>query len=97
MPSFSTFQRLKIGLGGFISFLGFIILVAVVLTATGATDMESVFQNEVMIGAVGFIGILDVLCGVLLVFREKRLKKLFPSHKKKPNDDVNSSDKSPNN
>ena len=95
LPTFSTSQRLKIALGGFVSFTGFTILVAVILTATGAADMQSVFQNEVMVGGVAFMGFLDVLCGLLLVFREKRIKWLSTSQKKKPDDYVNQPNKTP--
>lgn len=95
MSTLSTSQRLKIALGGFVSFTGFIILVAVILTATGAADMQSVFQNEVMVGGVAFMGFLDVLCGLLLVFREKRIKWLSTSQKKKPDDYVNQPNKTP--
>jgi hypothetical protein len=88
LPALSTNKRLITALGGFVSFTGFLILVIVILTATGAADMKSVFQNGVMIGAVAFLGFLDVFCGVLLIFREKRLKNLFASQKKKTNNDV---------
>ena len=50
--------------------------------------MENVFQNGVMIGAVAFLGFLDVFCGFFLVFREKSLKKLFASKKKKTDNDI---------
>jgi formate hydrogenlyase subunit 3/multisubunit Na+/H+ antiporter MnhD subunit len=88
LSALSTNQRLKTALGGFVSFTGFIILVIVILTATGAADMKNVFQNGVMVGAVAFLGFIDVFCGVLLVFREKRLKNLFASQKKKTSDDI---------
>ncbi len=88
LSGLSTNQRLKTALGGFVSFTGFVVLAIVILTATGTADMNSVFQSGVMVGAVAFLGFLDVLCGVLLVFREKRLKGLFASQKKKPHNDV---------
>lgn len=88
VSAISTSKRLKTALGGFVSFTGFIILVTMILTATGAADIGSVFQNEVIVGIVAFIGFLDVFCGLLLVLREKRLDWLFAPHKKKPSDDV---------
>ena len=88
MSAISTSKRLKTALGGFVSFTGFIILVAVILTATGATDLATVFQSQVMLGAVAFIGVLDLFYGFLLVFQELRLKGLVSSHKKQPDDDV---------
>jgi hypothetical protein len=41
-----------------------------------------------MVGAIAFLGLLDVLCGVFLVSREKTLKELFTSQKNKTNEDV---------
>jgi hypothetical protein len=87
LSALSTSKRLKIALGGFVSFTGFILLVAVILTATKAANLRSVFQSEVMVGAVAFLGFLDILCGLLLVFEEKRIR-LFASQKKKPDDNV---------
>ncbi len=88
LSTLSTNKRLKTALGGFVSFTGFIILVIVILTSTGAADMKNIFQSGVMIGAVAFLGFLDVFCGILLVFREKRLKDLFASQKKKTDKDI---------
>jgi len=87
---------LKTALGGFVSFTGFVILVTMILTATGAVDIGSVFQNEVIVGIVTFIGFLDVFCGLILVLREKSPDWLFAPHKKKPSDDVNEPHKTPN-
>ncbi len=95
LSTLSTSDRLKIALGGFVSFTGFIVLLIVVLTSTGAVDMNSVFQNQVMVAAVAFLGVVDVLCGVLLVFREKRLKWLIAPKKKEANNNVQKPDKTP--
>ena len=88
MSVLSANQRLKTSLGGFVSFTGFIILVIVILTGTDAVDMKSVFQNEVMIGGVAAIGLLDILCGLLVVFRDRKLKLSFTTHKKKTENNV---------
>ncbi len=88
MSTLSTNQRLKIALGGFVSFTGFVILVIVILTVTGAADLKIVFQSGVMVGAVAVLGFLDVFCGGLLFFREKRLKDLFASQKNETDNDV---------
>jgi hypothetical protein len=89
LSTLSTNKRLKTALGGFVSFTGFIILVIVILTSIGAADMKSVFQSGVMIGAVAFLGFLDIFCGVLLfVKEEKKLKELFAPQKKKTDKDV---------
>jgi hypothetical protein len=88
LSTLSTNQRLRIALGGFVSFTGFLVLVIVILAATGPEDMESIFQSGVMIGAVAFLGFLDVFCGFFLVFRETSLNKLFSSKKKKAENDI---------
>lgn len=88
MPTFSSAQRLRIALGGFVSFIGFLILIAVFLTATGAANIESVFQNEFLVTALGLVGIMDVFCGFILFFIDKQNFSLFAFHKKKTNDDV---------
>ena len=88
MPVFSTNKRLKIALGGFVSFTGFLILVVVILTTTGTANLAVVFQSQMMVGAVAFIGLLDVFCGFLLVFQEARVKRLVSSHKQQPDYDV---------
>jgi hypothetical protein len=94
--AFSRNQRLKIALGGFMSFTGFLILAMVILTATGSTNLESIIQNQVVIGVVATLGFLDVFCGILLYFREKNLRLLIPSHKKEPDNYVDQTDKTPN-
>jgi len=93
--TFSRNQRLKIALGGFISFTGFLILAMVILTATGSTDIQSIIQSQVMLGALVTLGILDIVCGVLLYSREKNLRWLIPTHKQKADNDVDQGDKAP--
>lgn len=68
---FTIGQRLKIALGGFISFTGLIILVIVFLVASNAVDINYIIQNEVIIGAIALVGIIDVVCGLFLIFKEK--------------------------
>jgi hypothetical protein len=70
MPYFPLKQRLKIALGGFVSFVGFILLIFVFLTTTKAANLESVMQNELIAVAV-VVGVLDILCGFIL-FRKRR-------------------------
>jgi hypothetical protein len=88
LSNLSNNQRLRTALGGFVSFTGFLVLVIAILAGTGTVDVESVFQSGVMVGAVAFLGLLDLLCGVLLVFREKSLKELFAPKKKKTDNDI---------
>jgi hypothetical protein len=70
MPYFPLKQRLKIALGGFVSFVGFILLIFAFLTTTKAANLESIIQNELIVVAM-VVGILDILCGYLL-FRKRR-------------------------
>jgi uncharacterized membrane protein len=60
MPSFSLKQRLKIAIGGFVSFVGLMML-------TRTVNLESVMQNELIVAVVAIVGILDVICGFLLL------------------------------
>jgi len=88
MPTFSKAQRLKIALGGFVSFTGFMMLLLAMLTATETGNPSSVFQNELVIAAVVAVGILDVVCGFLLYLKDREISFSFTSHKKKPHNDV---------
>jgi hypothetical protein len=99
LSTLSTSKRLKIALGGFVSFTGFIILVITILSATTAADVQSVLPNGAMVNLVAFLGFLDVLCGLLLVFSEKRIRirRLFTSQKKKTDNYVNQPNKTPEN
>ncbi len=88
MPTFSTAQRLKIALGGFLSFTGFLIVISTILTATGTVHFESVFQNELFIPIVAAMGALAVVCGLLLVFRNKMALRSFAAHQEKPSNNA---------
>jgi uncharacterized membrane protein len=67
MPYFPLKQRLKIALGGFVSFVGFMILVIALLTTTRAANFESVVTNEFIVAVAVIVGILDIICGFLLI------------------------------
>ncbi len=95
MPTFSKTQRLRIAIGGFVSFIGFLILIAALLTATGATNLETVFQNEFVVATIGIVGIADVFCGITLFLMDRQPFLLFASHKKETDDDVNQANKNP--
>ena len=70
MSYFSLKQRLKIALGGFVFFLGLLLLILAVLTTTRAVNLESIIPNELIIAVAAVVGILDVVCGFLL-FRKR--------------------------
>ncbi len=88
MPTFSTAQRLKIALGGFVSFTGLAILACTILTLTGAANLASIFQDAVSAIIVTIVGGLDVACGLLLVFRNKEIVLSFTAHQEKPNENT---------
>jgi hypothetical protein len=95
MPAFSTAQRLKIALGGFVSFAGFIITVCAILSATGAANLQLVFQNGLAAVIVTAVAALDVACGLLLVFRNKEIVLSFASHQEKTDNNTDNSYKKP--
>ena len=70
MPYFPLKQRLKIALGGFVSLVGFMILVFALLTTTRTINLESVVKNEFIVAVAAIVGILDIICGFLL-FRKR--------------------------
>lgn len=66
MPHFSHQERLKIALGGFISFIGLMIIIFAFLTITKTIDLTLILQNHWMITVVALVGALDIVAGVLL-------------------------------
>jgi hypothetical protein len=67
MPYFTRKQRFKIALGGFVSFVGFAILIFTLLAVTGTMNFESIIQPNLLVGVLAVIGILDILVGILLL------------------------------
>ena len=74
---------MKIALGGFVSFTGLVILACVVLALTGDTNLAAIFQNSIAIAIVSAVGTLDIVCGLLLVFRNKEIVLSLTSHQEK--------------
>lgn len=69
MSHFTRKQRLKIALGGFLFFIGFVVLICTFLVITKTMDVENVFQSDfsrVLVGVIVVIGSLDILGGILL-------------------------------
>jgi hypothetical protein len=73
MPTFSIAQRLKIALGGFLAFTGFVILLTAVLAIVGNVNVGQVFQGGIMFWAAALLSCLDIACGFYLL----RGKKIF--------------------
>lgn len=70
MSHFTCKQRLKIAFGGFLSFLGSVLLIFTLLVVIGKIDIENLLRPELFVCAMIIIGVLDVFAGFLL-FRSK--------------------------
>jgi len=67
MPHFTSKQRLKIALGGFLTLVGFSIITLIVLTMTKTLDVESVLQPNLLLSLTTAMGLLDIIAGILLL------------------------------
>lgn len=67
MPRFTSKQRLKIALGGFLSLIGFAVLILTFLVVTKTIDIENVLKSDLLVSVMAVIGSLDVLAGILLL------------------------------
>ena len=67
MPHFTSKQRLKIALGGFLTLVGFSIITLTVLTMTKTLDVESVIQPNLLLSLTTAMGVLDIIAGILLL------------------------------
>jgi len=59
-------QRLKIAFGGFLSFLGILLLIITFLVVIEKINIENYLKPELFIYAMAIIGALDILAGFLL-------------------------------
>lgn len=66
MSYFTDKQRLRIGLGGFLSLIGFLVFILTFLVVTETVN-EDVLPSGFLIGVMAVIGILDVVAGVILL------------------------------
>jgi len=67
MPYFTRKQRFKIALGGFILFTGFLVLIFTFLVITKMINVENALQPNLLVNVMAFIGILDLIAGILLL------------------------------
>lgn len=67
MSYFTGKQRLKIALGGLVSFIGFILLALTILVVTKTIDAESILQPSLLVDVMVVVGVLDVLTGIVLL------------------------------
>ncbi|MCW4009080.1 MAG: hypothetical protein NWF05_00460 [Candidatus Bathyarchaeota archaeon] len=83
MSKLSSPQRLKIALGGFVSFIGLAVLSCAILTLTGTVDLALVFQNDFALAAAFAVAALDVGCGLLLILRNREIVLSLASNQEK--------------
>lgn len=88
MPIFSLSHRIKIALGGFASFIGAIVLVCAILIVTGSVDTLIFLQNPSALFLALTVATLDIACGLLLVFADRKIVFSFASKKKKTHNDT---------
>lgn len=67
MSRFTRKQRLIIAFGGFLFFVGFMVLAMVILAATNIIDIENLLQYGFLKEILIVIGVLDVVAGILLL------------------------------
>ena len=67
MSHFTRKQRLIIAFGGFLFFVGFMVLAMVILAATNIIDIENLLQFGFLKEILIVIGVLDVVAGILLL------------------------------
>lgn len=67
MSNFTRKQRLIIAFGGFLFFVGFMVLAMVILAATNIINIENLLQFGFLKEILIVIGVLDVVAGILLL------------------------------
>ena len=67
MPYLSRKQRLVIAFGGFLFFVGFIVLALAILAATNIIDIELLLQFGFLKEVLIVVGVLDIVAGILLI------------------------------
>jgi len=67
MSYFTRKQRFKIGLGGFLSLIGFLVLILIFLVVTETINVGDVLPSQFLIDVMAVIGILNIVAGVILL------------------------------
>lgn len=67
MSSFTPKQRVKIALGGFLLFIGFVVLIFTLLVVTEKIEVANVLKPELLVSVIAVIGFLDILAGIVLL------------------------------
>ena len=86
MSRLSTPQRLKIALGGFVSFIGVAVLSLAVLTLTDSADLPAVMQGNVALAAISVVAALDIGTGLLLILKNIEIILSLTANQQKPSD-----------
>ena len=86
MSRLSTPQRLKIALGGFVSFIGVAVLSLAVLTLTDSADLPAVMQGNVALAAISVVAALDIGTGLLLILKNREIILSLTANQQKPSD-----------
>jgi hypothetical protein len=86
MSRLSTPQRLKIALGGFVSFIGVAVLSLAVLTLTDSADLPAVMQGNVALVAISVVAALDIGTGLLLILKNREIILSLTANQQKTSD-----------
>ena len=89
MSVFSINQRLKIALGGFLTFTGFVILVIAIILATDAADLSYIFGGANGVIALSIVAILEIVGGTILFLGSKKITISFAGDEKKTDKNTN--------
>jgi hypothetical protein len=88
LPTYTFSQRLKIALGGFISFTGMMVFACAILTLTGAVNLAIVFQGTIFVFIAAVVAGLNLVCGLLLLLGNKEIVLSFASDQNKTNNNA---------
>jgi len=67
MPYLTRKQRLIIAFGGFLFFIGFVVLALAILVAANIVEIENLLQFNFLKEVLVIVGVLDVVAGFLLL------------------------------
>jgi hypothetical protein len=68
MPKFTFSQRLIIAFGGFLFFLGTVLLTTAFILVLKIVEIETVLQSDMIRRILIIVGLLDLVAGFLLLF-----------------------------
>jgi hypothetical protein len=83
MTVLSISQRLKIALGGFLAFTGFVILVIAISLATDSANLSFISEGVNGIIALSVAATLEIVGGLILFLGSKKITISFAGNEKK--------------